>query len=110
LVDFSRRQLAIVGAGFMRVNSFVAPDKIVATEPAAKFLSGWKKNNSDFKFSSDRDPQIAPDFHNFSRKFRTAHRVLECRRVGKHCWFLVGNLTKGRTGTEEAVRHTLSGF
>jgi hypothetical protein len=48
---------------------------------AAKFLSGWKKSNSDFDFPSDRDSRITADFQNFSRIFRTAHRVLECLRV-----------------------------
>jgi hypothetical protein len=63
---------------------------LLARGMTAKFLSGWKKSNSDFDFPSERDAQIAADFQNFSRNFRTAHRVLECRRVLKLCWLRWG--------------------
>jgi hypothetical protein len=57
---------------------------------AAKFLSGWKKSNSDFDFSSDRDPQIAADFQDFPQNSQTTHWVLECWRVLKLYWLCWG--------------------
>jgi hypothetical protein len=68
----NRLRLAIVGDRFVGVNSFVAPDKFVATKPAAKFLSGWKKSNSGFEFPPDASSKIR-GFHGF---FQTARRVL----------------------------------